>query len=46
MQLACGLELKQRLSYAVGFDGFDERLTAAARREGLAIPDPQTPQRQ
>ncbi len=46
VQLACGLELKQRLSYAVGFVGFDDRLTVAARLEGLDIPDAENPQRQ
>lgn len=38
VQLACALELKQRLDYDVGFVGFDERLNLAARREGLETP--------
>lgn len=38
MQLACALELKQRLDYPVGFVAFDERLSQAARKEGLTIP--------
>lgn len=46
VQLACSLELKQRLDYPVGFVGYDERLSMAASKEGLSLPltpiDPQS----
>lgn len=43
VQLACSLELKQRLDYPVSFVGYDERLEQAARKEGLTTPDSPRP---
>jgi predicted nucleic acid-binding protein len=43
LQLASCLYLQREIGEPVSFVAFDERLTTAARREGLAVAPPQKP---